>query len=159
MQNMGRNTIKRLKSLLSGIFSEAIRLGVLSPGNPMREVRIPSTPLHRPEETSAYTPEQVPVMLSNVIGPVRAVIAVFAYTGLRKGEVAALRWGNWGDGLLWVEQTAWRWQFTDSKPPRSKAPVPLIGPLAQILAECRTGETEGLMFRSSKGTPLNLELC
>jgi len=96
-------------------------------------------------------------MLKSIIGPARAVIAVFAYTGLRKGEVAALRWENWRDGLLWVEQSAWRGQFTDPKSHRSKAPVPVIGPLAKILEECRAGQTEGLIFRSSRGTPLNLE--
>ena len=96
-------------------------------------------------------------MLKNIIGPARAVIAVFAYTGLRKGEVAALRWENWRDGLLWVEQSAWRGQFTDPKSHRSKAPVPVIGPLAKILEEYRAGQTEGLVFRSSRGTPLNLE--
>lgn len=40
-RSVGRNTVRMFKSLLSGIFSEAIRLGILDTGNPMREVRIP----------------------------------------------------------------------------------------------------------------------
>ena len=95
-----RNAIKRLKCLLSGVFSEAIRLGILDMGNPMREVRIPTMQLRSPAETQACSPEQVGAMLKSIIDPPKAVIAVFAYTELRKGEVAALRWENWRDALL-----------------------------------------------------------
>jgi integrase len=156
-KGLGRNTIKRLKSLLSGMFSEAIRIGALDKANPMREVRIPSSRLTAPEDTHAYSLEQVSVMLRNMIGPVRALIAVFAYTGLRKGEVAALRWENWRDDSLWVEQSLWRGQFTEPKSHKSKAPVPVIGPLAKILKEYREGKTDGLMFRSRTGTALDLD--
>ncbi|MBI2817812.1 MAG: site-specific integrase [Acidobacteria bacterium] len=156
-RNLGRNTVRHCKSILSGIFSEAIRLGVLDTGNPVREVRIPSSKLRPPEETGAYSLEEITRMLRNLIGPARAIIAVFAYTGLRKGEVAALRWESWRDGALWVEQSAWRTQLTDPKSVKSKSPVPVIAPLAAILSEHLNGRAEGLMFRSSRGTPLNLD--
>ena len=48
---IGRNTARRLKSLLSGIFSEAIRQGALDGSNPMREVRIPTRRLAPPKQT------------------------------------------------------------------------------------------------------------
>ena len=154
---VGRNTIKRLKSLLSGIFSEAIRLGILDTGNPMQEVRIPTMQLRSPAETQAYSPEQVGAMLKTIIGPARAVIAVFAYTGLRKAEVAALQCESWRDGALWVEKSARRTQLTDPKSARNKAPVPVIAPLERILDVHLDGRTEGLIFTSSRGTPLNLD--
>jgi integrase len=156
-RGIGRNTVKRLKSLLSGIFSEAIRLGVLDTGNPIREVRVPSLKGNGSAETHAYSLPQVSKMLLNTIGPARTVIAVFAFTGLRKGEVEALKWENWHGGLLWIEQSSWRGQLTEPKSERSKASVSVIAPLGKILEEHRAGKTEGLMFQSKKGTPLNLD--
>ena len=85
------------------------------------------------------------------------LIAVFAYTALRKGEVAALRCESWRDGALWVEKSCWRGQITEPKSRKSKAPVPVIAPLANTLQEHLAGRTEGLIFSSRKGTPLNLD--
>jgi len=156
-RQLGRNTVRHCKSILSGVFSEAIRLGVLDTGNPVREVRIPTNDLAPPEETYAYTLEEITTMLRNFIGPVRAVIAVFAYTGLRKSEVMALRCESWRDGALWVEKSCWRREFTEPKSAKSKAPVSVIAPLARILEEYLNGRAEGLIFRSRRGTPLHLD--
>ena len=156
-RNLGRNTVRHCKSILSGIFSEAIRLGVLDTGNPVREVRIPTSRLKPPEETQAYTLDEITTMLRTLIGPAKAIIAVFAYTGLRKGEVAALQCESWHDHALWVEKSRWRKQFTEPKSAKGKSPVPVIAPLAMILSDHLNGRTDGLMFGSRKGTPLNLD--
>ncbi len=156
-RRLGRNTVRHCKSILSGIFSEAIRLGVLDTGNPVREVRIPTSKLTPPRETYAYTLDEITKMLRNLIGPAKAIIAVFAYTGLRKAEVAALRCKSWRDGALWVEQSCWRGQFAEPKSTKSKAAVPVIAPLAKILEEHLNGRDEGPVFQSRKGTPLNLD--
>jgi integrase len=156
-RDLSRNTLKRIKSLLSGIFREAIRQGVLYGTNPMREVRIPTVKVRRPQPTYAYSIQEVDKMLNILSEPERTIVAVFAYTGMRKGEVAALRLENIRDGAIWVEQSAWRGQFTDPKSPESKAPIPLIEPLAEILRAHCNGRTEGLLFQSRKGTPLNLD--
>lgn len=96
-------------------------------------------------------------MLNILSEPERTVVAVFAYTGMRKGEVAALRLENIRDGAIWVEQSAWRGHFTLPKSSKSQAAVPMIGPLAEILNPHCNGRTEGLLFESRKGTPLNLD--
>ena len=57
--------------------------------------------------------------------PGRTIAAVLAHTGLRKGQVEALRWQNVRDGAIWVEQSAWRGHFSDPKTPESKAPIPV----------------------------------
>lgn len=152
----GRSTLKRLKSLLSGIFSEAIRQGVLDGTNPMREVRIPTFGVRPPQQTHAYTLDAIHKMLLVLPEPARTVVFTFAYTGLRKGEVEALRWENVRDDAIWVEQSVWRGQFTEPKSAKSKAPVPMIAPLARVLEAYRNGQSEGLVFRSQRGTPLNL---
>ena len=156
-RDLGRNTVKRLRNLLSGIFSEAIRQGTLNGTNPIREVRIPSNQLRAPEQTYAYSIDEIRKMLMVFEDPIRTVIAVFAFTGMRKGEVEALSWEQWRDGAIWVEQSAWRGQFTEPKSEKSKAPVPVIGPLARFLEAYKNGREYGLVFRSAKGTPQNLD--
>ena len=130
---------------------------MLDTGNPVREVRIPTRKLAPPEETYAYTLEEITTMLRNLSGSARAVIAVFAYTGLRKSEVSTLQCESWRNGALWVEHSCWRGQFTEPKSNKSKAAVPVIAPLAKILEEHLNGRTKGLVFQSRKGTPLNLD--
>jgi integrase len=56
-----------------------------------------------------------------------------------------------------VEKSCWRRQFTEPKSRKSKAPVPVIAPLAKMLQEHLGGRTEGLIFSSRKGTPLHLD--
>ena len=123
----------------------------------MREVRIPTAQAPAPIPTHAYSLEDIHRMLF-VLGELEStILATFAYTEMRKGEVAALRWEHWRDGALWVEQSAWRGKFTEPKSPKSKAPVPVITPLVRFLQAHRNGRNEGLVFTSSKGSPLNLD--
>ena len=155
-RGLGRNTLRQIKSLLSGIFSEAIRLEVLDKGNPIREVRFPRD-VRPPEETYAYTLDEISRMMLVLRSQEKTVVAVAAFSGLRKGEILGLRWENWHDGALWVKESFWRGDFTEPKSPKSKAPVPVIPLLAQFLEFHCHGRTEGLVFSSSKGTPLNLD--
>ena len=156
-RSLRSNILRRLKSLLSGIFSEAIRQGALDGTNPMREVRIPTNQAPAPIPTHAYSLEDIRRMLLVLGEPERTILATFAFTGMRKGEVAALRWEHWHDGALWIEQSAWRGHFTEPKSPKSKAPVRIIAPLAEMLEAHRNGKTKGLVFSSSLGTPLSLD--
>ncbi len=71
--------------------------------------------------------------------PIRsaAVVAVAAFTGLRKREISALMREHYRDGLLYVEKSKWRAYITDPKTSKSKSPVPVIAPLAKILDRWR----------------------
>jgi len=155
-RGLAKNTLKRIKSLLSGVFAEAIRQGALEGVNPMREVRLPRRGVKAPRRPSAYSLEEIQRMLQWLSEPARTVVQLFAYSGLRRGEVSALRWENIRDEAIWVEESAWHGQFTEPKSAMSKAPVPMIGPLAEALeAYCR-GAVSGLVFQSDRGTPMNL---
>lgn len=156
-RGLGRNPVKKLKNLLSGIFRQAIRLGALDGANAMREASIPTAILPPPRDTHAYSIEDIRGMLTVFGEPARTIMATFAYTGMRKGEVEALRWEHWHDEALWVEESHWRGHFTEPKSAKSKAPISVIAPLARILSTHRNGQSEGLMFRSRRGTPLNLD--
>ena len=66
-------------------------------------------------------------------------------------------WEHYRDGLLYVEKSKWRTHITNPKTRKSKAPVPVIAPLAKILDRWRLamGSPEsGWMFGAG---PLDLE--
>ncbi len=142
---------------MSGIFSEAIRQDALDGSNPMREVRIPTRHLAPPKQTHAYGLAEIKKMLNFFGRPVTTLIGLAGFAGLRKGELAGVYVEDWRDGDVWVERSVWRKHITEPKSRKSKAPVPVIAPLRQLLQEHCRDRTEGLMSQSRKGTPLNLD--
>jgi len=148
-KGVSKNTLKNIKSFLSSVFKHARRTGVLDSANPMQDVSLPKS--RGAKDTYAYSLEEVTAMLIRLPLCSAAVIAVAAFTGLRKGEIAALTWDNYREGLLYVEQSKWRAHLDDPKTDRSKSPVPVISPLAKILERWRRamGNPEhGWMFGS-----------
>jgi integrase len=97
----------------------------------MQDVSLPKS--RGAKDTYAYSLEEVTAMLIRLPLRSAAVVAVAAFTGLRKGEIAALKWDNYRQGLLYVEQSKWRKHIDDPKTGKSKSPVPVIFPLAKIL--------------------------
>ena len=61
---------------------------------------------------------------------------LLALTGMRRGELLALRWEDYRDGELRVERSVWRRQVkvTKTDDPRR---IVVVGPLAEVLAEQR----------------------
>ena len=60
---LGRHSLKHIKSLLSGIFKQAKRLGILDGINPVQDSSIPPVP--EPEEdTPAYSLREIKAMLA-----------------------------------------------------------------------------------------------
>lgn len=80
--------IRRVHELLRASFAEAARLGVLKT-SPMVNVRPPKKPdrdVHPP------TPDQVRRILAAAHGPAHVALLLASQTGLRRGEIVALRW-------------------------------------------------------------------
>ena len=89
----------------------------------MQDVSLPKSRVAK--DTYAYSLEEVTAMLIRLPLRSAAVIAVAAFTGLRKGEIAALKWDNYRDGLLYVEQSKWRVHLDDPKTNKSnEVPCP-----------------------------------
>lgn len=138
---LNRGSLQRIRSLLSGIFAEAKRQGSLgNVPNPMQAVRIPRNgahrPLHEPRQTNAYTLSQIKQMLDYLRDPNRTIVALFAFTGLRAGEVTALDWQDWKDGYLQVWKSDWEGHVTETKTCGQRL-VPVIQPLAEMLEASR----------------------
>jgi integrase len=155
-RTLSRSTLRRIKSLLSGVFKHAKRIGTLNGTNPIQDVSIPKAA--EGQETYAYSLEEVTKMLSVLPEPASTVVATAAFTGMRKGELRGLLWENYNGTEIRVTQSVWESIVTEPKTRKSKAPIPVITPLAEKLNahRFRLGKPEkGYVFPSGTGTPLN----
>ena len=71
-------------------------------------------------------------MLRLIPEPSRTVIAVAAFTGLRRSEVEGLTWENYFGDALAVTHGIWNGIVGETKNRTSKASVPVIGALRKI---------------------------
>jgi integrase len=161
--DLSRNSLKHIKSTISGIFTLAKQLGYFDGSNPAQGSAIdPRAP--EPGETYAYDLEEIQKILSVLPAPSDTAFAVAAFAGLRHGELQGLDWGDYHDGQLWVARSVWNGIVNDPKTRKSKAPVPVIRQLAERLdmhrlrsADPKTGLSKtGPIFANSVGGRLNL---
>lgn len=97
------------------------------------------------------------VSKEEVIAPdVARMLQLLAWTGMRRGELLALRWTDYVDGELRIERSVWNGheKTTKTDDPRR---ITVVEPLAEVLTEQRqwlvreqhAGLTSGLMFPAS----------
>jgi integrase len=151
-------TLAHIKAFLSGIFRFAKRQGVINSENPVRDVVLPKG---KPSgETHAYSLAEITQMLKVLPEPASTIVAVAAFTGVRKGELRGFLWENYDGEQVLISQSFWRGHALEPKTRQSKAPVPVIAPLAGLLDShrCLSGNpANGLMFLSPAGKPINLD--
>lgn len=143
---LSRTTLGHIKAFLSGIFHHAKRLGLYIGENPMHGAGIPSG--RAPRETYAYSLEEIGGMLRVLPEPAATIVAVAAFTGVRRGELRGLAWENYDGMQICITRAYWRDKSAEPKTARSKAPVPIIPQLAARLDRLRkvSGSNVGLMF-------------
>ena len=153
MGKTGRfNSMKHIKSFLSGIFRLADQQGYYNGSNPVRETSLPQ--VRQAEDTHAYSLEEVLTMMDAVPEPASTLIAAAAFTGARRGELRGMYWENYKDGELMIARSIWNGITTDPNSKKSKAPIPIIGKLAAKLAEHRKRQgnpTAGPIFPNGSG--------
>jgi integrase len=156
-ETLGAATVKRLKSLLSGVFSLAVNLGYLQTANPVQGAKLPAGA--EPKETRAYSLEEIAAMIAALSDPTaRVMVAVAAFTGLSRSEIRGLTWEAWQGQELHVLQGIVAGRVQEPKTRARKAPVPLLPSLAQILGRYRErggNPVTGPMFRTTNGTPVD----
>ena len=140
-ENLNRTSLGHLKSFLSGAFRYARRQGILNTGeNPMRDVVLPKA---RPDnETHAYSLEDILRMLVVVPELAATVLATAAFTGARRGEIRGMLWENYNGEQIRITQSVFGSHANEPKSARSKAPVPVIAPLAKYLERHRAASGE-----------------
>src|ERR1051326_7232043 len=157
-ENLSRNSLKRIQSVLSGVFKEAKRLGFYEGVNPVQDTAV-NPKAAEPKETVAYTLEEIDSILAVLPEPAATVFAVASYTGLRRGEIEALDWSDFKDGHIQVSRSIWNGRVSAPKTRKSCAAVPAIPRLADRLEihRLRCGSPQvGPMFHNSVGQPLSV---
>lgn len=150
------NTLARIKSFLSGAFKYALQTGQLSGVNPAQHTSVPKG---RPsEETPVYELKRAEKVIASLAEPESIICAVAAYSGLRLGEILALRWEDYDGTTLRVTQNSYRGQLLEPKTAASQADVPVILALKMKFdtwhLRCGMPST-GLIFPNENGGPLD----
>ena len=107
-------TLAHIKAFLSGIFRYAKRQGVINSENPMRDVVLPKG--EPAGETHAYSLEEITQMLNVLPEPAATIVAVAAFTGVRKGELRGLLWENYDGEQVLISQSFWRGHRLSASP-------------------------------------------
>ena len=155
---LGRRSLQHIKCSLSAIFKVAKQQGFFVGENPVRDTAI-APRAKEPQETHAYTLNEIRMILSVLTEPAATIFAVAAFTGLRRGEICGMRWEDYREGEIHVSQSIWEGHVTAPKTFQSRGAVPVIKPLAQMLdahrLRCGNPQT-GPVFAATNGNPISL---
>lgn len=130
---LSRRSVQKMVVLLNGIFRRAVKVWKL-PANPVAEVERPTAP--KRTDIAFYSPEEVYALVRAVHDKQdSALFLTAAFTGLRMGELLALRWRDVDFEAQTVRVTA---SYTAGKLGTPKSglgrAVPLVDEVAQVLA-------------------------
>ena len=146
-------TVKSIRTALGTVMGAA-EMAELIPSNPVRKTRFPRR--GPTKQRAEIAPEKIRELLDALPEPSRSVAWLLILTGLRIGELLALRWRNIDleKGELRVTQSVYDGHFDIPKTPRSQRSVPLGPKSVQILAARKPAVTnpEGLVFATRKGS-------
>jgi integrase len=107
------------------------------------------------EEQRFFTLKEVRTIFAAAAEPWRTLYWLIIETGLRIGEVLALRFTNLEGEVLSVEKSVWEGKLNDPKSKKGTRRIPLSASLSSHLAATGHGRgTESFIFASKRGTPL-----
>ena len=154
---LGWECADHYRNLVSKIFITAKKWGFFAGDNPASGVDLPEKKAVR--EKHVLLPDQVPPLLAALEEPARTMVLVGVLTGLRIGEILALRWRDvdFNSGEIRVEQACYRGLIGTPKTKGSRRTLPMPEPLKDALK--RLGEkstsAENLVFHTRNGTPFS----
>jgi integrase len=157
VKKLSRRSLAHVKSLCSGIFSHAVRKGIIQ-FNPWREAK-ESVRVRESEPRIEYTPEET-IAIINAVPEAQAKLffALVAVMGMRPSEAAAVRWENIKDDVVHVLKAAPYGQLGDLKTKRSKRDLIITEPVTSLLKTYRkerSNPAEGLLFTHDGVKPIN----
>jgi integrase len=149
-------TVHHFKCALSKILGAAEEWGCIT-DNLALKTKLPRRQ-YQPERT-VLTPLQLRDLAAALEEPARSVTLLLALTGLRIGELLALRWGNVDTKarLLRICETVYDGHFDRPKTKRSIRTIPIGGQAAEILSHLHPAlpVPENLVFSMRGGLPLD----
>ncbi len=149
-------TVKSLRTAFGTIMAAA-EAAELIPSNPVRKTRFPRRgPM---KQRAVIAPEKVRAFLDALPEPSGSLAWLLALTGLRIGELLAVRWRSVDleRGTLRVIETVYDGHFDEPKTQRSQRSVPLSTKTIQILVARKPAlvNPEALVFATRTGTPFD----
>ena len=149
-------TVHHFKCGLSKILGAAEEWGCITE-NVAQKTKLPRR--QHGAERIVLTPIQVRDLAATLSEPVRSFTLLLVLTGLRVGELLALRWGSVDlkARLLRVVETVYDGHFDKPKTKRGTRTIPIGTDTAEILAaRCPAAvDPRALIFATREGLPLN----
>jgi integrase len=151
-------TLRGVRATLSTVLQSAVERGYLEK-NPAHGIRIRG--VDAKTERRFYSPVQVRQLLAALTEPCRSIVLLAVLTGMRIGEILALRWKRLDllRATIEVAETFSDGQFGSPKTRSSNRVIPMSSSLRNVLDAHRTRAVltapDDLVFCTSKGTPLN----
>jgi integrase len=149
---LNRDTVTKIRSVISGIFSYAMSEGHFparsAADNPASRARIPESAT-QPKRTDAATFEEVQGYLKALAGmPLeRAAVGILALTGVRPSEARGLRWEEWDRAKqhIAIRRGVWHRIVGTTKTEKSERFVTVTDELREILLD----------FWKAQGSPIS----
>lgn len=149
-------TVKHLRTVFGTILAAAEAWDLI-PTNPVRKTRLPRRGPVR--EKPGIALEDVSRLLGALPEPSRSLAYLLVLTGLRVGELLALRWQDvdLAGGLLHVRQTVYEGHFDEPKSRSSARSVPLAPGVIETLSGRKPAEVDPnrLVFCTRRDQPLS----
>src|SRR5581483_3855150 len=151
-------TVDHLHDILSAVLRTAMNWGYISE-NPALGVEMPALKTVRPK--FALTQEQVDQLLSRLPLLARTMVGLDILTGIRRGELFALRWKNvdWDARNLTINEAVYEGVFSSPKTNAGNRVIPLCDFAIDLLSEWRAAtkstSMEDLVFSTRFGKPLS----
>lgn len=149
-------TVKHIRTVFGTILEAAVRDDLLV-SNPVRKTRMPRrVDTEKPVEIS---PNTLRTLIEKLPEPSRSIAALLAGTGLRIGELLALRWQDVDleNRFLSVNQSVYEGHFDEPKSRRSKRRIPLAPNAVAIIRSFHriSANPSELIFSARNGSALS----
>ncbi len=152
------STLHSVRVTLAKVLQTAVDSGYLE-RNPAHGIKIGEREAKRHRDF--LEPSQVQRLLAVLPEPCRTIIVTAALTGMRIGEILALRWNrlDFLHGTIEVSETYSDGQFGTPKTRSSRRVIPMSFALCEALklyrTSCLRSSPQDLVYSTTKGTPLS----
>jgi integrase len=143
-------TVRNLVMTLRSIWGTARKQGYVS-HDPLSDLVLPR--LVKPKQRF-FTEMEMLAIITQAQEPYKSFLWLAAETGMRAGELCALRWEDIREGCVAVERSVWRGHADTTKSGKVRA-FPISEPLQAKLAQMHDGSVDlsGYVFSTRNGTP------
>jgi integrase len=152
------STLRSVRATFATVLRSAVKRGYVEK-NAAHGVVIRESDFKK--ERRFYSAEQACKLLGVLTEPCASVVAVALLTGMRIGEILALRWKriDLPGATLEVAENYSSGEFVSPKTRSSRRMIPISSALRRVLENLRArvnpAEPQDLIFQTPEGTPLN----